>query len=226
MTLVDHFAAAYAYAAMPARLALERSDWAAAMSLPLEPAADAYPWKKFPQSEAVNAFARGIGAARNGNADAARQQQARLVSLRDAAQEAKLGYWVEQIDIQAALVGGLALCADGKTEECIAQLRQAASREDATEKHVVTPGPIIPAREILADMLLASGKAEEAVREYEAVLAKEPNRYRTTFGAARAARTAGDQDRARVFFKQLVDLGREADTERDGLEEARQASRG
>jgi hypothetical protein len=226
MKLVDNFAAAYAYAAMPARLVLERSDWAGAMNLPLEPSPHVYPWKKYPQSEAVNAFARGLGAARNGNADAARQQQARLLSLRDAAQEAKLGYWVEQIDIQAALVGGLALCAEAKAEECIAELRRAAAREDATEKHAVTPGPIIPAREILADLLLASGKAEEAVREYEAVLAKEPNRYRPTLGAARAARSAGDQDRARAFFKRLVELGQEADTERDGLDEARQASRG
>jgi hypothetical protein len=226
MKLVDNFAAAYAYAAMPARLVLERSDWAGAMNLPLEPSPHVYPWKKYPQSEAVNAFARGLGAARNGNADAARQQQARLLSLRDAAQEAKLGYWVEQIDIQAALVGGLALCAEAKAEECIAELRRAAAREDATEKHAVTPGPIIPAREILADLLLASGKAEEAVREYEAVLAKEPNRYRPTLGAARAARSAGDQDRARAFFKRLVELGQEADTEREGLDEARQASRG
>ena len=123
-------------------------------------------------------------------------------------------------------MGGLALCAEGKTEECIAELRRAAAREDATEKHVVTPGPILPAREILADLLLASGKADEALREYEAVLAKEPNRYRPTLGAARAARSAGDQDRARGFFKRLVELGQEADTEREGLDEARQASRG
>ncbi len=65
------------------------------------PAVETYPWKKYPHAEAVNAFARGIGAARSGNAAAAREQQARLMALRDAAKELKLAYWVEQIDIQA-----------------------------------------------------------------------------------------------------------------------------
>jgi hypothetical protein len=221
--LVDNFGAAYAYAAMPARLALERSDWAEAINLPLQPAADAYPWKKYPQGEAVNAFARGIGAAMSGDAGAAREQQARLLALRDAAKQANLGYWVEQIDIQADLVGSLALCAERRSEDCIEALRKAAAREDATEKHVVTPGPIIPAREMLADILLASGRPNEALSEYEAVLSKEPNRYRTTLGAARAARSAGSQDRAREFFNRLLDLGKDADTERDGLAEARRA---
>jgi hypothetical protein len=223
MKLVDNFAAAYAYAAMPARLALERSDWKEAMSLPLVPGPDVYPWKKYPQAEAVHAFARGLGAARSGDAGAAREQQARLEALRAAAEEARLGYWVEQIAIKAALVGSLAHCAEGQTQECIAGLRQAAAREDATEKHAVTPGPIIPARELLADILLASGQASQALVEYEAVLAKEPNRYRPTLGAARAARAAGDQDRARDLFKRVAELGKDADTSRDGLEEARHA---
>jgi hypothetical protein len=199
---VDNFAAAYAYAAMPARLALERSDWKEAMDLPLHPAAEAYPWKKYPQAEAVNAFARGIGAARSGDAAAAREQQSRLVSLRDTAKEAKLAYWAEQIDIQAEIVGSLALCAEGKPDACIESLANAAAREDATEKHVVTPGPIIPAREMLADILAASGKTTEALREYEEVLAKEPNRYRAVLGASRAARSAGQEARARDLFKQ------------------------
>ena len=223
MKPVDSFPAAYAYAAMPARLALERSDWKEAMDLPLNPAADAYAWKKYPQAEAVNAFARGIGAARSGNAAAAREQQGRLVALREAAKEAKLAYWAEQIDIQAELVGSLALCAEGKTDSCIESLAKAAAREDATEKHVVTPGPIIPAREMLADLLSGTGKATEALREYEAVLAKEPNRYRAILGASRAARSAGQEARARDLFKQLLEAGREADSARDGLDEARQA---
>ena len=138
MKLVDNFAAAYAYAAMPARLALERNDWKEAMALPLTPGADDYPWKKYPQSEAVNAFAKAIGAARSGDAAAAREQQQRLLALRDAANEAKLGYWTEQIDIQADIAGSLALC-EGKPDACIENMRKAAAREDATEKHVVTP---------------------------------------------------------------------------------------
>jgi Tetratricopeptide repeat len=227
MKLVDHVAAAYAYAAMPARLALERNDWKEAMNLPLTPAADAYPWKKYPQSEAVNAFARAIGAALSGDAAAAKEQQARLIALREAANEAKLGYWVEQIDIQADIAGSLAYCAEGRSDECIEGMRKAAAREDATEKHVVTPGPIIPARELLADLLLASGKAADALKEYENVLNKEPNRYRAVLGAARAATRVGNESRARELFKQLAELGKDADSARDGLDEARQSvSRG
>jgi hypothetical protein len=214
---IDHFGAAYAYAAMPARIALERDDWAAAAKVAL-PTAEGYPWQKYPQAEAANAFARGIGAARSGDATAAREQQARLVALRDAT---KLAYWAGQIDIQAEVVGALALCAEGKTQACIEALGAAAGREDATEKHVVTPGPILPARELLADTLLASGKAGEALAQYEAVLAKEPNRYRAIAGAMQAARESGDSEKARAHADALVKQAANADSERPSLADAR-----
>lgn len=223
---IDHFAAAFAYAAMPARLHLEASDWAGAASLSLAPKADAYPWQKYPQAEAINAFARGIGAARKGDGAAARSEQARLVTLRDKAKEAKLAYWVGQIDIQAALVGALTLCAEGKTDECITELRTAAAREDATEKHVVTPGPLLPARELLADTLLVANKPTDALAEYEAVMKKEPNRYRTVAGAMAAAKAAGEEKRAKMLAAELVKLGAESDTPRDSLGEARRLAGG
>jgi hypothetical protein len=223
---VDHFAAAYAYAAMPARLALERGTWNEAADLPLQPTAQIYPWKKYPHAEAVNAFARGIGAARSGKSAVAREQQARLISLRDAAKELKLSYWVEQIDIQAEVVGGLSHCADGKMSDCIAEVRKAAAREDATEKHVVTPGPILPARELLADYLLVSGQPREALTEYEAVLAKEPNRYRAIAGAMQAAEKAGDEQKARLFATDLVKQAAGADTQRPVLDQAKRLTAG
>jgi hypothetical protein len=231
MKPVDNFAASYAYAAMPARLALERGDWAAAAKLALTPAPEAYPWDKYPQAVAVNVFARGIGAARSGDAAATRQHQTRLIALRDAAKEAKLTYWAGQIDIQAALVGALASCAEGKPAECLEGLRGAAAREDATEKHVVTPGPLLPARELLADVLLADvllaeNRFAEALREYEAVMAKEPNRYRAIAGAMAAAHRAGDQARARALARELLKLGSEADTPRPSLQEARRIAGG
>jgi len=219
---IDNQAAAYAYAAMPARLALEAGDWPLASALPLAPAAEAYPWKKYPYAEAVNAFARGIGAARAGDVVAAREQQARLAGLREATRDLKLAYWAEQVDIQAAVVGALALCAEAKPADCIDGLKAAAAREDATEKHVVTPGPLVPARELLAEMLLAQGKPGDALVEYEAVMRKEPNRYRATAGAMAAARGAGDQVRARALAAELVRLGDEADTQRASLQQARQ----
>jgi tetratricopeptide (TPR) repeat protein len=111
----------------------------------------------------------------------------------------------------------------GKLEESIAILEVAANREDAAEKHAVTPGPLLPAREILADVLLAAGRHPEALQAYERVLAKEPNRYRATLGAARASKAMGDAAKARTYYSQIVDLGRDADSARDGLDEARRA---
>jgi hypothetical protein len=219
---VDNFGAAFAYAAMPARLLLEAGDWAGAAALPLDPKKDAYAWQKYPQAEAVNAFARGIGAARNANAATAREEQARLVVLRDAARAAKLDYWVGQIDIQAAIVGALALCADGKSDDCITELRSAAAREDATEKHVVTPGPLLPSRELLAETLLKGNKPVDSLAEYEAVMKKEPNRYRAISGAMAAARAAGDDKRARVLAAELLELGAQSDTPRDSLRQAKE----
>jgi hypothetical protein len=219
---VDHFASAFAYAAMPARLALERGDWKAAAGLALQPAAD-YPWKKYPQAEAINAFARGVGAAQSNDAAATREQHKRLAALRDAAKDLKIAYWAEQIDIQAALVEALALCADGKADACIDGLRKAADREDATEKHVVTPGPIVPARELLAETLrTVARKPADALKEYEAVLTKEPNRYRAVTGAMYAARESGDRAKARAFARQLLDLGGKTNSTRYSLAQARQ----
>ena len=223
---VDNFGAAFAYAAMPARLLLETGDWSGAAVLQLDPDKGAYPWRKYPQAEAINAAARGIGAARSGNAAAARDEQARLVVLRDAARAAQLSYWAGQIDIQAALVGALALCADGKSDACIAELKATAGREDATEKHVVTPGPLLPARELLAETLLAANKPAESLAEYETVMKKEPNRYRAIAGAMVAARAAGDDKRARELAAELVKLGAEADTPRDGLRQAKELAGG
>jgi tetratricopeptide (TPR) repeat protein len=183
-------------------MALEQDDWERARALGLRPAAGEFPWDKYPHAEAINAFARGVGAARAGDAEAARVEQARLEALRDATGPA---YWVEQVSIQADIVAALALCAEDPAETCIDALRAAAAREDATEKHVVTPGPILPAREILADILLERGWPEEALAEYEAVLAKEPNRYRALAGAAQAAQEAGDMDKARAHAEHLIE---------------------
>jgi hypothetical protein len=220
-TKTDHIAAAYAYAAMPARIALERGAWADAAKLTLDPGAEAYPWKKYPQSEAVNAFARGVGAAMNGDAAAAQIEVVRLRALRDTATERKIGYWAEQIDIQAEVVRGLASCAAGKSDECVATLRAAADREDATEKHAVTPGPIVPAREVLAVVLLKDGKAVEALQGFESVLTREPNRYRAVAGAMQAAERAGDTKKAAAFAERMVDQTSAADSQRPEIAQAR-----
>jgi hypothetical protein len=217
----DNVAAAYAYAAMPARLALERGLWAEAAKLPLVPAAEAYPWKKYPQAEALNAFARGLGAAMSRDAAAAGVEVARLQALRDAAKEMKITYWADQIDIQVEVVRGLARIAGGKKDEGLATLRAAADREDATEKHVVTPGLLVPAREVLALVLLNEANAAEALRGYEMVLSKEPNRYRAFAGAVQAAERAGDSKKAVFFAERLLEQTAAADTQRPEIAQAR-----
>lgn len=218
---VDHFVTAYAYAAMPARYALERGDWKTAANLPLDPPADVVTWKKYPQSEAMNAFGRGIGASMSQDPAAAQVEVKRLQALRDAAAAMKIGYWVEQIDIQAEVVRGLATSAAGQRAEGIEILRKAAAREDATQKHAVTPGLLFPAREVLAYAILDWGAPADALREFEVVLAKEPNRYRAFAGAAKAAEKAGDAQKAAYYSARVLELTTSADTARPELAQAK-----
>jgi len=219
----DNFAAAYAYAAIPARLALERGDWAAAAKLPLTPASDAYPWAKYPQAEAANAYARALGAAAVLDAAATEAELSRLARLRDAATELKIGYWAEQIGIQIDVVRGFAAFKAGQTEAGIAGLQKASEREDASEKHVVTPGPLLPARELLATVLLERGDATGALREFEAVLRKEPNRLRAMAGAGIAAERAGDSQKARDYDGRVSRQTAQADVGIPGLKLAQQS---
>jgi len=219
----DNFAAAYAYAAIPARLVLERGDWASAARLPLTPAADAYPWAKYPQAEAVNAYARALGAAAVRDGAAVEAELARLARLRDAATELKIGYWVEQVGIQIDVVRGFAAFKAGAAAAGIGALRQAAEREDASEKHAVTPGPLLPARELLATALLERGDATEALVEFEAVLRKEPNRLRAMAGASVAAERAGDKLKAQAHAERVSRQTAQADVGVPGLQLAQQS---
>ncbi|HUQ29290.1 MAG TPA: hypothetical protein VM051_11905 [Usitatibacter sp.] len=210
----DSFVVAYGMAAMPARVALERRAWAEAAALPLSPAPGAFPWAKHPHAEAVNAYARGMGAARMLNVAGARAEMKRLQALREVAVGMKIGYWVEQIDIQAEVIRGLVACAENNRDECLDVLSKVAAREDATEKHVVSPGPLVPAREVLAGVKLDFGMGGDALSDYEMVLTREPNRFHATFGAARAAQLSGDHARAAEHYRHLLELGGESDPPR------------
>ena len=218
---VDHIGTAYGYAAMPARLAIERGNWQTAANLPLAPA-DGFPWAKYPQGESINAYARGLGAAMNGNPAAAGIEVTRLERLRDVAASRKIGYWAEESDVQASVVRALMLCAEGKRAACLDGLRVAANREDASEKHVVTPGRLVPAREVLAYVTLDAGDASAALREFEAVLERDPNRLRAFAGASRAAQGAGDKKKATEYAAKLVDLTKTADTPLEEVARAKQ----
>ena len=216
---VEHFVTAFALATIPSRYALERGRWADAAKLELF--GKEFPWGRFPQSEAQLVFARGLGAARGGDVTSARRDVERLGALRDTLAAAKVGYWAEQVDIQRQVASAWVARAEGRTEEALALLRAAADREDATEKHPVTPGPIAPARELLAEMLLEANEPAQALREFEASMRVEPNRFRGLYGAARAADLSGDRTKARTYYSTLLSLGEKAGTERPELRQAK-----
>jgi hypothetical protein len=216
---VLNFPVAFALAAIPSRYALERGLWADAVTLTLRPAD--FPWARFPQSEAILVFTRGLGAARTGNLARAREDQARLAALRDGLLANKIGYWADQVDIQRLLVSGFIARAEGRNDDAVQLVRAAADREDATEKHPVTPGPIVPARELLGELLLELGRPAEALREFEASQKGEPQRLRGYYWAGRAAALAGDKAKAKVQYEQLVTLAAQAETERAEVREAK-----
>ena len=216
----EHFVTAYAMAAIPSRYALERRQWADAAALTL-PRSD-FPWNRFPQSEAVLVYAHALGAARSNNVDAARKDLERLQALRDALATAKLGYWVEQVEIQHQVVTAWVAFAQGRHDEALQIMRTAADREEATEKHPVTPGPLVPARELLGEMLLAADQPQAALQAFEASIQVEPNRFWGVYGAARAAELAGDRDKANTYYAQLIALAERTDSMRPALAQAKE----
>jgi tetratricopeptide (TPR) repeat protein len=216
---VDHFAGAFALAAIPARYTLERRQWADAAKLSLAPKDLA--WDKFPQAESITWFARGLGAARSGDVTQARKDLERITTLRDTLTQAKNAYWAQQSEIQRLAVAAWIAKAEGKTEEALALMRQSADREDGTEKHPVTPGALFPAREMLGDMLLELGQPAAALVEIERSQKSEPNRFLGLWSAGRASELAGNQAKARQYYGQLLDLAKAADGERMEIKQAR-----
>jgi tetratricopeptide (TPR) repeat protein len=196
----------YAEAASPARYALERRDWKAAQELTVRPSPLAH-------AQAITHFARAVGAARAGNPEAAKPDIAKLGELRDKLRGAKDAYWSEQVDIQARVASAWVLYAEGKKEDALKAMSDAADAEDRTEKHPVTPGVPKPARELYGEMLLDNGNAKEALVAFEATLKKEPNRLGAYAGAARAAAQLGDTAKARQYFGRIVEqAGNQANT--------------
>jgi hypothetical protein len=200
-------AADYALAASPARYAIERGDWDAAAQLAVRPSG-----LNFAMS--ISHYARALGAARSGKPEAAKADIQKLSELRDRLREAKDNYWSEIVDIQRQVAAAWVLHAEGKHDEALKAMSAAADAEDKTEKHVITPGPMAPARELYGFMLLDRGRPAEALAAFEATKAKEPNRFQSYAGAARAAEKLGDKVLARQNYEKLVALTANADTER------------
>ena len=228
------FAVAYSATAIPARYALERRRWdeAAKLAVPQSDtgsnasAADfplkSFPWQSFPWAVAHLHYARAIGAARSGDAASARQDVEKLSAIQKALVEVKGGYdWAKQVEIERQVASAWLAFAEGKHDESLNLMRAAADLDDATDKHPVTPGAILPAREQLGELLLELKQPIVALKEFETSLLTSPNRFNGLYGAARAAKGAADQKKAKLYYGKLIVLSRLADSVRPETAEAK-----
>lgn len=209
-----NFKVAYAFAAIPSRYLLENKNWKEAAALQIPQANVA--WNKFPWQEAIIHYTRLLGAAHTGNADEANKELATLNQLRDTLDKQKDGYKAKEVDIQINTGEAWMQFAFGDKSNALHIMKLAADMEDSTEKHPVTPGEVLPARELLGDMLLQANQHTEALRAYEAVLRKSPNRFNSLYNAGIAADRSGDTQKAVAYFKQLLAI---ADTAHPGRPE-------
>ncbi len=217
----ESFKCAYAFAAIPARWALERRNWSEAAELKVEPVD--FPWSRFQWAEAITHFARAIGAARNGDTNRAKVEVEKLAEVKRQLVGAKDNYdWATQIEIQLRAAAAWLAKAEGKNGEALRQMQSAADLEDSTDKHPVTPGSVLPARELLGDLYLELSQPADALREYERSLADSPNRLNGLYGAGHAAQLAGDDSKARVFYQKMVRICAAGDAGRAELQRARE----
>jgi tetratricopeptide (TPR) repeat protein len=217
------FSVAYAATAIPARLALERRQWKEAASLTLPDSVRGLaPLGDFQWAEAHVRFARAVGAARSGNALDARAEISMLKAIEQGLTIPPGSYdWRTQVAIERQIAEAWLAVAEGRKEDAARLMRSAADLDDATEKHPVTPGAVLPAREQLGELLLTLGRPGEALAEYEAALKRAPRRLGGLYGAARAAALMGDNGKARGYFAQIVDATKDSEGRRAEVREAR-----
>jgi len=208
----------FALAAIPARYALERHQWKQAAQLtPRE--------TPFPYTEAMTWFARGLGAARLRQAPQARASLVALQQIRQRLSQAGEYYWAQQVQIQELEVEAWTAFAGSRKDEALRQMKRAAELEDGTEKSAVTPGPLAPARELLGEMLLEMNAPTQALDQFKATLTKEPGRFRSLYGAAKAAQLSGNREASLKYFRQLLQVCERADKPgRSELLETRRAT--
>jgi tetratricopeptide (TPR) repeat protein len=219
---VQPTAMAFAFAAVPARYALERQNWNESAELPLHQPAS-FSWgSQYLNCDSITRFARAIGAARSGKLDAARAEiieQERLYQQLSSARRAS--YWASQAETQLLAARAWVQFAEGKTNDAIATMQRAVALEANSDKEAVTPGEVLPAGDLLGDLLLESGKNTEALAAFEAVLEASPNRLNTLYGAGLAAERSGEVAKARQYYEQVLSVASDADPGLARVEHAR-----
>lgn len=199
------FAAGYAITAIPARRALELHNWKAASAL--EPSVADLPWQQFPYAPAITHFAQAIGAARTGQPARARTA---LESLRTIQRQLTTTPvpgpydWAVEVESMRLAASAWLSRAEGKNDDALTQATSAAGLEEKVGKHPVTPGPVLPARELLGDLLLELDRPGDALKAFESSLVESPNRFNSLAGAARAAARSGQRDKAADYYRTLL----------------------
>lgn len=185
-TDTENFKVAYTYASSSSRYVLERRAWLEASRLQLiRP--DNFEWSEFPWALSIHHFARGVGAARSNQLEKAYAELSEIAALQESMSTATLPYWLEETQVQIDTLSAWIAFVEGKIDNAIKLAGSAADREDAVDKHPVTPGEVIPARESYAEMLLLSGAYEDALEQFQSVLASSPKRLNALLGASKAA---------------------------------------
>lgn len=200
-------AAFFANAAIPARYCLERRDWTAAMAL--TPRAS-----PFPYADAITIFTRGLGAAHLGDTAVAQESIDALAGIRERLRGAKDGYWSDQAEIQRLEVSAQLARSNGDSAGALSTFTRAAEMEDVTELASITPGPFVPAREMLGELLLDMAQPAQALVQFKATLVRHPNRYWSVYDAALAASRSGDPRAAQTYYQQLLTIATPADEPR------------
>ena len=163
-------------------------------------------WEKFPWQKAIIHFSRCLGAVHTDQLDLAKTELKELNRLHEELVKQKDTYKANQVDIQIKAAQAWILWKEGKNNEALENMNLSADMEDKTEKHPVTPGEVLPARELLADMLMQMNNPGKALEMYEASLKKRPNRRNSLYGASMAAGASGKKELAKIYSKQFRDL--------------------
>jgi len=214
-----NFKVAYAFAAIPSRYVLENKLWKEAASLKAHK--EDFPWNQYPWQKAIVHFTRLLGSVHIGNIELARTELKNLYTIYDTLTRQKDSYKANQVLIQIKTSEAWILFREGKNNEALKLMTIAAGMEDSTEKHPVTPGEVIPARELLGDMLLQSNKPEKALEAYEANSKKHPNRFNGLYGAALAAERSNNLEKANFLYQQLTSIANSPNSNRPELDAAR-----
>jgi hypothetical protein len=197
-----NFKVAYCFAAMPARYALERKDWTSAAELKLMPSN--FPWDKFLWEKANLHFARCLANIQMNNIKNAKAELRELEAIHSNLSKANDTYKANLVMIQIKACKGWTFLTEGDRKKALQLMTEAADMEDATAKHPVTPGEIVPARELLGDMYIKIGNYKNAALAYEDNLKKHPNRFNSLYGAAWSFEKSGDNEKTKQYYEQLV----------------------